>query len=125
MHRSQPAFEALIVVAAALLVPGALLAPHPDWHWLSRLLIAMGLVAFAIAAGFAALRGEVSTRFERRTQVGLAGRVVLFAIGGLAVVAAIDELLPDPYRSSTALLVIAAAIAVLLVGFFVANTRRH
>jgi len=56
-------------------------------------------------------------------QVGLACRVLLFAVGGLAVVAAIDELLPDPYRSSTVLLVIAAAIAVLMVGFFVANTR--
>jgi hypothetical protein len=125
VHRAQRAFEALIVVAAALLVPGALLAPHTDWHWLSRLLIAMGLVVFAIAAGFPALRGDVSTRFERSMQVGLAGRVVLFTIGGLAVVAAIDELLPNPYRSSNALLVIAAAIAVLLVGFFVANTRRH
>jgi hypothetical protein len=83
----------------------------------------MGSIVFAIAAGLAALRGEVSTRFERSKHMGLAGSAVLFAIGGLAVVAAIDELLPDPYRSSTALLVIAAAIAVLLGGFFVANTR--
>lgn len=123
MHRVERAFETLVVAAAALLVPGGLLALLPDWHWLSRLLIAMGLIVFAIAAGLAALQGDVSTRFERSKQVGLAGRVVLFAIGGLAVVAAIDELLPDPYRSSTALLVIAAAIAVLLGGFFVANKR--
>jgi hypothetical protein len=50
---------------------------------------------------------------------------MLFTMGGLAVVAAIDELLPDPYRSSSALIVIAAAIGVLLVGFLVANRGRR
>jgi dolichol kinase len=113
----------MVVVAAALLVPGGLLSLFPDWHWLARLLIAIGLFIFAIGAGFAALRGDVSTRFEQSRQVSLAGRIVLFAIGGLAVVAAIDELLPDPYRSSTVLVAIAAAIGVLLVGFLVAKPR--
>lgn len=106
-------------------MPGGLLSLLHDWHWLARLLIAIGLFVFAIAAGFAGLRGDVSTRFERSMQISLASRVVLFTIGGLAVVAAVDELLPDPYRSSTVLLVIAGAIAVLLVGFFAANKRRH
>ena len=123
VHRSQRAFTGLAVTAAALLVPGGLLALLPDLHWLSRLLIAVGLCVFAIAAGFAALRGDVSTRFERSRQVSLAGRVVLFVIGGLALVGGIDELLPDPYRSSSALIVIAAAIGLLLVGFLVANRR--
>ena len=124
-NRSQRSFEGLVVAAAALLVSGGILSLFPDWHWLARLFIAMGSFVFAIAAGFSALRGDVSTRFERSRQVSLAGRIVLFAIGGLAVVAAIDELLPDPYRSSTTLLVIAAAMAVLLVGFLVANRARR
>jgi hypothetical protein len=88
-------------------------------HWLSRDLIASGLVIFSVAAFVSA----GSTQ-----QPGMnALRITLIALGALALIAAIDEVLPDDYRSSTALLIVAGLIGfvVLALVFLVARQQRQ
>jgi hypothetical protein len=101
----------LLVTAAVFLVLGALMAPIPSAHIWSRLSIATGLVWFALASISAALGKEMRYR------------AVVVVLAALALVAAIDEILPDGYRSSAVLLVVAGIIVVLLPVVLVANRR--
>ncbi len=102
------------VVAVAFLVPGGLLAPVPTLHWLSRALIAAGAIAFSVTCLASAWRNP---------QFSGSRRLALAAMSALTLLAAIDELLPDPYRSSNALLVIAGLIGLSLLVFIFSGKR--
>ena len=90
----------------AFLVVGGLAALVSSLHLLSRYLIAIGLVLFSVAAVL-----ESSVYQKRRKGLG----PVTIAIAALALIAAIDEVLPDPYRSSTVLLIVAALVGLLML----------
>ena len=94
----------VLALALALLLPGAFMTTIDTLHLVSRWLIAGGCALFALVV-FAVASADV------RLTAGQ--RLAMRALGTLALIGAALELLPEQFRSSTGLVIVAAALAIV------------
>ena len=106
----------VLALALALLLPGGFMTTIDTLHLVSRWLIAGGCALFALAV-FAVASAEVRLTAGQRLSVR--------ALGALALIGAALELLPEQFRSSTGLVIVAAALAIVaaLAVWISRNTR--